>query len=224
MRDWRWPEGGTLRERSRTHIGLEDRIDEVLGAVATAGFAHLRGVVPEPVRRRLLVEAGSVGGRFLSLPDRVNGVDQRAEQLSIRLGDINFPQVNELATDLVADIASGRDSFGLARFAPTEARFMRYQGRRAGLGAHRDGTCYWLLVAIYSLEGRAPFTVLPDEDSDRHETERILVQPGDLVLLRAPGFGGQPDGRPHHSVGAPLQGERVSLTIRMVGRHGAPPG
>lgn len=220
MRVWGPPEG-TLVERSRAHAVLRERIDGALGDLATHGFAHLRWIVPAPERQAVLEEAAGVRCRFLPLPDRVNGVRQRADQFSIRVGDPSFPAINELASSLTEAVTSRGTTYGLERFAPTEARFMCYCGGRAGLGAHRDGTCYWMLVAVYSLAGRATFTVHPDSGQ---EPIRILVQPGDLVLLRAPGFGGHPDGRPLHSVGAPLDGERVSLTLRMVGRHGAPPG
>ena len=220
MRGWGPPEG-TLVERSRAHAALREGIDGALGDLNGDGFARLRGVVPAPERETVLDEAAGVDARFLPLPDRVNGVTQRADQFSIRVGDPGFPAINELASSLTEAVAAADAAYGLERFAPTEARFMRYRGGRAGLGAHRDGTCYWMLVAIYSLAGRAVFTVHPD---GTQEPIRILVHPGDLVLLRAPGFGGHPDGRPLHAVGPPLDGERVSLTLRMVGRHGAPPG
>lgn len=221
MRGWGPPEG-TLRERTRAHALVRDDLDAVLGSLSEAGFAHVRMAVPEHECRALLQEAATVDARFLPLPDRVNGVNQRAEQLSLRVGDPSIPAINDLAASLTAAVTSGEATYGLERFSPTEARFMRYRGGRAGLGAHRDGTCYWMLVAVYSLAGRATFTVHPDSGS--RDPLHIAVQPGDLVLLRAPGFGGHPDGRPLHSVGPPLDGERISLTVRMVGRHGAPPG
>lgn len=194
----------------------------MVSAVATTGFAYVPSAISTLERVAALKEATSVDRRFLPLPDRVNGIRQRAEQLSIRIGDPNFPGINDLAASLTAAVTSGEGGVGLERFAPTEARYMRYRGGRAGLGAHRDGTCYWMLVAVYSLSGRATFTIHPD--GGERDDIRILLQPGDLMLLRAPGLGGCPDGRPLHSVGPPLDNERVSLTIRMVGRHGAPPG
>lgn len=221
MTGWRVAEG-TVCERAPSHAPLWERADEVLEGLGTTGYAHLPSAVPPAERLAVLHEAAGADNRFLVLPDRVNGVRQRAEQLSIRIGDPSFPRINDLAASLTEAVTSSAASFNLERFAPTEARYMRYRGGRAGLGAHRDGTCYWLLVAIYSLAGRATFTVHPD--AGQETVHRILVEPGDLVLLRAPGFGGHPDGRPLHSVGPPLCDERISLTLRMIGRHGAPPG
>lgn len=198
-------------------------MDEVLAEVSTAGFALVRGAMGDVERVRLLAEAESAAGTFLRLPPRVNGVDQQADQLSMRVGDPRWPVVNGLASSLRMLLRSCPDTFGLHRFAATEARYMRYRALSGGLGAHRDGMCYGLIVAVYSLAGSAPFTVLPDEADHEQRAVRLLVEPGDLLLLRAPGFDGAPDGRRRHAVGAPLAGERVSLTLRMAVRHGVRP-
>lgn len=219
MSDWRTPEG-TLQERARGPLTLDDGMGEVLAAVSRTGFGHVRQALPDTVRLSLLGEADDACGRFLRVPRRVNGVEQRADQLTLRVGDPRFPVVSRLASSLRSLLRSCPDTFGVHRFAATEARYMRYRGRSGGLGAHRDGMCYGLVVAVYSLAGSAPFTVLPDTTDPAGPAVQLLVEPGDLLLLRAPGFDGEPDGRRRHAVGAPLAGERVSLTLRMVGRHG----
>jgi hypothetical protein len=209
---------GTVQERERGPLQLERGVDDVLDEVAARGFALERGALDRSDRRRLLAEAAGASDRFLRVPDRVNGVQQRADQLSLRIGDPRCPVVNALAERLRRHLTAGTDVHGVHRFAPTEARYMRYRGERGGLGAHRDGMCYGLVVAVYSLSGSAEFTVLPESSEP---TIRMLVEPGDLLLLRAPGFDGQPDGRRRHAVGPPLSGgERVSLTLRMIGRRG----
>lgn len=209
---------GTVQERPRGPLLLEDGIDRALAEVAATGFALVRGALPDSERRRLLAEADEAGERFLRVPSRVNGVQQRAHQLSLRVGDPRCPLVNALAGRLRELLTSVPDMHGVHRFSATEGRYMRYRGDAGGLGPHRDGMCYGLVVAVYSLVGSAEFTVLPEE---AEPTIGMLVEPGDLLLLRAPGFDGEPDGRRRHAVGPPLSGgERVSLTLRMVGRHG----
>lgn len=214
MDDWRTD--GAVEEFARG-VALDDGFDAVLGEVGREGFALVRGALPPAVCRRLLAEADAACGRFLRVPARVNGVNQQGSQLSVRIGDPRNPAVNDLASSLGDMVRSSPDAYGLRRFEATEARYMRYRGRAGGLGPHRDGKCYGLMVAVYSLSGSAPFTVLPD---GTEPAVRMLVEPGDLLLLRAPGFAGQPDGRRRHAVGAPLSGERVSLTMRMVGQRG----
>ena len=185
------------------------------GEVLARGFAHVGGVLGAGQRRRLLDEAAGARGRFLALPDRVNGVDQDADQLTLRVGDAHHESVNELAAAVVEAVAGWPAEAGLTGYRPTEARYMRYTGDRAGLGAHVDGKVYRLLVCVFSLVGSARFRVVADESGPAAE---VLVEPGDLLLLRAPGMGGAADGRRRHAVGPPLDGaERISLTLRMVG-------
>lgn len=182
--------------------------------VAEAGVARVRGALPEPVRRALLAESAGDPERFLALPPRVNRIPQSAEQLARRIGDPAHPCLNRLAGVLPTALAGGADDPDMARFTPTEGRYMRYVGPKSGLGAHRDGMCYSLIVSVFSLAGSAMFTVVDDAAT---RARRFLVEAGDLVLLRAPGLRGRADGRPRHAVGPPLDGERVSLTVRMSG-------
>lgn len=209
---------GAVRDRERGASGSPEGAADVLAEVSRNGFAVVRAALDDVDRLLLLAEAGAAHERFLRVPARVNGVVQRADQLSLRIGDPRCPTANGLAVRLRTLLTAGPDVHGIQPFRPTEARYMRYRGRAGGLGAHRDGMCYGLVVAVYSLAGSAIFTVLPD---GAEPTVRLLVEPGDLLLLRAPGFDGRPDGRRRHAVGPPLcGGERVSLTLRMAGRRG----
>ena len=86
-----------------------------------------------------------------------------------------------------------------------------------------DQRRYRLLVAAFTLEGEAPFTVFEDRSATT-VARAWTTQRGDLCLLRAPGLAGHPDGRPTHSVGGPGAGGRVSLTVRMNQSPLQPPG
>lgn len=185
--------------------------DEVLAR----GFAHVRGALAADERRALLDGAATARNRFLALPDRVNGVDQSADQLTLRVGDPHHESVNRLAAAVVDAVAGWPAEAGLAAYRPSEARYMRYTGDGAGLGAHVDGKFYRLLVCVFSLVGSARFRVVADQSGPAAD---VVVEPGDLLLLRAPGLGGAADGRRRHAVGPPLDGDaRISLTLRMVG-------
>ena len=200
-------------ESGRAERPIERGLDRrALADVATAGVAIVRGAVDDALCARLLAEVQSGGDRFLPLPARVNGIRQRAEQLAVRIGDPEHPALGRLIGSLREALVAQPHATGAHRFVPTEARYMRYTGETAGLGAHRDGKCYSVLVCAFTLAGAAPFTVVDDEG---RPTLDALVHAGDLVLLRAPGFAGCADGRPRHLVGAPLAGPRVSLTLRM---------
>lgn len=200
----------------RDRPGLNDRLDGlVYGALAENGFAHIPGALSAEGRCRLLDEAVTARNRFLALPHRVNGVTQRADQLTLRVGDVHHPAVNDLVRSVVDAVSDWPTRSAAGTFRPTEARYMRYTGEAAGLGAHVDGKFYRVLVCVFSLIGSARFRVVEDGSGP---AAGVLVEPGDLLLLRAPGFEGASDGRRRHAVGPPLDGdERVSLTLRMVG-------
>lgn len=203
----RAPEGRLLEE------GIDRR---AILDVARHGVAVVRGALSQAACDELVDESGRAEARYLDLPPRINGVHQQAEQLAVRTDDPSLPALGRLITVLRAATAAQPEWTGLQAFEPTQARFMRYCGDGAGLGAHRDGKCYALLVGIFSLAGTAPFRVLGDDGTPSLD---VLVHAGDLVLLRAPGFAGFPDGRPKHAVGAPLGDHRISLTLRMVRVH-----
>ena len=184
--------------------------------VARNGVAVVRGALSQPSCDELVDEAEGASTRYLDLPRRVNGVHQRAEQLAVRTDDPDLPALGRLISALRATMAAQPRWTGLRQFEPTQARFMRYRGDAAGLGLHRDGKCYALLVCIFSLAGTAPFRIVGEDGGPSLD---VLVHAGDLVLLRAPGFAGAADGRPQHAVGAPLGEHRISLTLRMVRVH-----
>jgi len=210
------PRGGGSAAVLTRPAGVATRLGGgVPGEVVARGFAHVRGALGAGERRVLLDEAAAARGRFLALPDRVNGVDQNADQLTLRVGDPHHASVNELAASIVDAVAGWPAEAAPTGYRPTEARYMRYTGGGAGLGAHVDGKFYRLLVCVFSLVGSARFRVVADSSGPAAD---VLVEPGDLLLLRAPGLGGAPDGRRRHAVGPPLDGdERISLTLRMVG-------
>lgn len=73
----------------------------------------------------------------------------------------------------------------------------RYPVGCAGMSPHRDHIRYTGLVAIVMLGGAGRFLVC-DDRAGANERE-IPMKPGDLLLMRAPGFQGRGD-RPFHAV------------------------
>jgi hypothetical protein len=88
-----------------------------------------------------------------------------------------------------------------------------------GIEPHRDNIRYRRLIAILTTAGRARFRVL--ETRDGPVLAEWTPEPGDLVLLRAPGFGSR-DGRPFHELDAPEDGERWSVSFRLNARQREP--
>ncbi len=86
----------------------------------------------------------------------------------------------------------------------------RYPKGSLGITAHRDHLRYQNLVALVTLSGAARFR-LCDDRAGRGARE-LPCPPGSLLLMRAPGFGGQGD-RPFHFLDRVTR-SRLSLGLR----------
>jgi hypothetical protein len=109
--------------------------------------------------------------------------------------------------------AHGRSIAGLAAWRPNDIAAMRYHAGSFGITPHRDNKRYRHLIAIFTIEGSASFTLCADRDGT--VIDQWQTVPTSLVLLRAPGPAGAEDSRPFHTVGGPTGHTRVSLTFRM---------
>jgi hypothetical protein len=74
----------------------------------------------------------------------------------------------------------------------------RYEEGTLGITPHKDGLSYINLVCVVVIGGRGSFYVC----SDRSGTDAIEIDasPGNVILMRAPGFLGSKDERPFHYV------------------------
>jgi hypothetical protein len=181
--------------------------------VRLVGFARSPGALGPAWRLELLRELE--GRTFQPLPEKVGPVRQRGEELVVATGDADYPAVAQLAAALRAALTAELEGIAwLGQFVGNEAVFLRYRGLGAGISPHRDHKRYAFLVAVFTLTGEAPFSVVGDRAA-RHRLASWMTAPGDLYLLRAPGFDGNDDGRPLHTVGAPTGEQRISLAFRM---------
>jgi hypothetical protein len=86
----------------------------------------------------------------------------------------------------------------------------RYSVGEMGITPHRDRTAYRNLVCLFVLEGEGRFYIC-DDRSGRGARE-ILHAPGDVLLMRAPGFLGSTE-RPFHYV-RDIQSPRYVFGLR----------
>jgi len=86
----------------------------------------------------------------------------------------------------------------------------RYNQASEGMSPHRDHIRYTHLVALVVLDGAANFSVC--EDRSGANNKNINSQPGDVILMLAPGFS-DGDKRPFHQV-RNIVGPRHSFGLR----------
>lgn len=100
---------------------------------------------------------------------------------------------------------------GLQEWRPTELSIHRYDAEE-GLSYHRDNRRFIGLIAIVSLQGESDLNI---RNSEGEETA-IATEPGDLLLLRAPGLipgDDKEELRPEHAVRLKTD-TRTSLMLR----------
>jgi hypothetical protein len=93
-----------------------------------------------------------------------------------------------------------------------ELVLQRYEPGSIGITPHRDRMSYVNLVCLFNLEGRARFWITQDRAG--RAPQPIDASPGNVILMRAPGFKAA-GGRPFHCVGD-IEERRYVLGLRQV--------
>jgi len=126
----------------------------------------------------------------------------------------------DLATELEEHLAQALDGLRppllSGRFGFNDLVVQRYHPDSFGITMHRDHVRYTGLVALIQLSGDGQFFV-SNTRSGSGERE-ICSRPGDLLLMRAPGFAGRKD-RPFHYL-SNIVTERYNIGLR----HDTKPG
>jgi hypothetical protein len=119
----------------------------------------------------------------------------------------------------LAEAARGLEAASLdPRFRFNDLIVQRYQPGSRGITPHVDHIRYQGLVAIVVFSGRGDFQLCADRSGA--EPRSVAAGPGGLLLMRAPGFGGEAR-RPFHRLSA-VESERVILGLRWDTRAGEP--
>ena len=87
----------------------------------------------------------------------------------------------------------------------------RYEEGSLGITPHKDRLSYRNLVCVFVIDGKGRFYVCSDR-SGRDSIE-IDASPGNVILMRAPGFLGSEDERPFHYV-TDIRGPRYTFGLR----------
>lgn len=181
--------------------------DFLADAAAMAGA--LRRVGDEEATSLALLSAGALG----ALLDEARDLPYRPAKPVVGQGDAVVHQDFDLTTEippggalmslsralneLIGEALDGMRAPPLRDFEINDYIVQRYPAGCAGMSPHRDHIRYTGLVVIVMLGGAGRFLVC-DDRAGANERE-IPCAPGDLLLMRAPGFQGRGD-RPFHAV------------------------
>lgn len=87
----------------------------------------------------------------------------------------------------------------------------RYEEGSIGITPHRDGLSYINLVCVFIIGGKGSFYICSGRSGK--DSVEIDASPGNVILMRAPGFLGSEDGRPFHYV-TDIQEPRYTFGLR----------
>jgi hypothetical protein len=178
-----------------------------MGAVAGQGWSHIPGLLTVEVAAALCEERPTPMC-FEQAPE-----DSPVQFLSSTSGALlteDKPRLRALASALAQTLHEA----ALAQALPavpafTEGTWCLYPAGAGFISAHRDPVNAVGVVATLTLRGSAVFRV--HDDTGERE---IVVDGGDLVLLRGGSWPSQGAPRPVHSADPPGRGERMILTLR----------
>ena len=87
----------------------------------------------------------------------------------------------------------------------------RYEEGSIGITPHRDGLSYINLVCVFIIGGKGSFYICSDRSGK--DSIELDASPGNVILMRAPGFLGSEDERPFHYV-TDIQESRYTFGLR----------
>jgi len=182
------------------------------------GVGTVRGALAPEARHGLVAALDAAAVE--RAPERVGDVRQDFDLLVMKPGlAAAAPALSPLLAlaeeyaALLRARAMSLDEAWLADFVPTDIHIQRYGLGSEGISPHRDSRRFIKLISIFSLGSPAEFRLFRDRRGS--PLRRYQLDPGDLLLLRAPGFAERPSAGPLHSVSGPAGEARYSITLRM---------
>lgn len=202
------------RGRERAHIFRVPRLNpaDVIDGLAQSGALAMP--ILEPEYRRLLLEAARAS-RFRAARPLVGQGDRLVSQRMEVCGHFSSDSIFRAFTRefqkfwdvFLADVPSNTFE---GRLVFNDLMLQWYSVGEVGITPHRDRTGYRNLVCLFVLEGKGRF-YLCDDRAGKGARE-IPHAPGDVLLMRAPGFQASAE-RPFHFV-RDIQSPRYVFGLR----------
>ena len=180
---------------------IPDDIDvlDLIAQLTARGAASFK-ILAEDFRLDLLEEAR--GYPYTSLPEVVGNGDNIVKQQMARFNEFSAHSKYILLKDsFQAWLAGELNRLGEDPFVyPLDLNsyeLVKYEPGSLGITPHRDGFRYRNIICIFIIAGHGRFYTCADRSGK--DAVEIDASPGNVILMRAPGFIG-PGERPFHFV------------------------
>lgn len=187
---------------------------QAIHKTAVEGAALVKGVVQGEFLRQLIAELEN--GPFEVAAEDTASVKQKFDRYAFFEQAPDMPKLTEMQLFAQSLIRLSAEEYPvLSEWTARDIVIQRY-GADGLLTAHKDLRRHPYLIASFTLTGSCRFELLEKRDGPVVKT--MIPEPGDLVLLRAPGLANDKsvDDRPFHQVSGSLDSgvKRLSLVFR----------
>ncbi len=199
---------------------LESCLPAILEALTNIGATSIPILSPE-CRSELLRTAQNLP--FQSQAEEVGKSDRLVRQQLASCEDLSqatlFLQLRDAFQNLLTESLAKLDVYPFAFPMDLNAMVVqKYEPGSIGITPHKDGKRYKNLVCIFVLAGKGKFCICSDR-AGNYPIE-IDASPGNVLLMRAPGFYGVENRlaeideiRPFHFI-ADIQSQRYTFALR----------
>ncbi|MDA9009496.1 hypothetical protein N9K16_06015 [Alphaproteobacteria bacterium] len=187
---------------------LADLLDRLKGSEAVA-----TKILSE--KQRLTLLAATEGLNYRAASAVVGEAENRVFQDFGLCMDFSTASPFRSASDGISQLVQQANQLLTHQPLPPQFHFndlivQRYRQSSQGMSPHRDHIRYTQLVALIILNGTADFSICADRSAANNKI--INSNPGDVILMLAPGFSGD-DKRPFHQV-SNIVGARHTVGLR----------
>lgn len=190
---------------------------DVLQSVAENGAEIVRRFIP--VNLNIILQSEVEHLKFKpSEEPQCKLVRQKFERIGYRTIPRSMAALEELEGNIRKYVTSAAVSFpNLADWIPNDIAIQKYD-QEGYITAHRDLKRHILVIAIANIDGSCRLETLTSRK--RATVRQFLTEPGDLILMRAPGLTDATEDRPFHRITGNLYqfGHRISVTFRLNNR------
>lgn len=237
------PETGVLSQMLHINDEKLTGLEQRLGRFGVGAF-HIPGVLDQTSRQTLLNEISDraavlwsdVQSEYVNIRGKTIVQNHEVFGLKLSMGDMGYvervPRMKQLADETQAFVQRLSEAYPILNiWQADEMSYHHYYEPEVGLSFHKDNWRFPGVVVVITIDGASDFCILseteitePDPHTGKpvikeriwHSTYTIPVEPGSMVIMRAPGLLGEVDEdlRPEHAVINVQDGHRIAFMLR----------